>query len=106
MAGTVLRSGTISTTYWHDQPADDTFVLESVQDVQDIIDLNKADFNSVRRGTPYRSEVSNLVARIGMVQWMELLQKGIIDLHGDGDYTKFDAWLKENPAFKCRPGDI
>lgn len=104
MAGTVLRSGPISSTVWHDSPSDGTFALESVQDVQDIVDLNKAQFNAIRRGEPFRSETNNHIARVGMVQYMELLRKGIIDLHGDGDYTRFDAWLKENSVFRTRPG--
>jgi len=112
MAGTVLRSGTISTTLWHDRPADDTVVIESAQDVQDIIDLNKAQYNSTdarARWTPRGKDgVDVPIARIGMVQYMDLLQKGIINVRGEGDETAFNAWLNDsaNLAWRTRPGRI
>lgn len=112
MAGTVLRSGTISSTIWHDRPADDTFALESVQDVQEIIDLNKAEYNSIderaRWTRPGHDGLDVPIARIPMVVYFELMRKGIIDHRGQGNAKAFNAWLNDpdNRFFRTRPGVI
>lgn len=112
MAGTVLRSGTISTTLGHIQPSDDSITIESQQDVQDIIDLNKFEYNSIderarwtRRG---KDGMDVPIARIPMVVYMELIRKGILDHKGTGDAKTFNAWLNDpdNRFFRTRPGHI
>lgn len=113
MAGRVLRSDTItqSATVWHDQPADDSYIIESVQDVEDIIDLNKAQYNSTderARFSPLNSSVDIPIARIDMVTYMELVREGIINLRGEGDEKAFTKWLNdpENRAYRLRPGRV
>lgn len=112
MAGTVLRSGTISSTLLHESPGTDSLVLESVQDVESIIDLNKYEYNSIDERAPWtrrgKDGMDVPIARIPMTVYMDLVRQGIINHKGEGDATRFNAWLNnsDNRFFRTRPGHI
>ena len=109
MAGRLLQSGPITSTFWHDQPADDAYVIESVQDVEDIVDVNKAQYNSTDERARWGTKGGEtLIARIPLTIYFDLMRQGIINHKGEGDEQRFTAWLNapENRFFRTRPGRV
>lgn len=84
------------------EDADDTFVIETKQDVTSIIELNKAQYNQTEKATPW-ANMQNKVASIPMSIYAELVQKGIAQ---DDDALK--AWLDDpsNRVWRVRPGRL
>lgn len=95
----------ITEYYYYD---DDTggFIMESVQDVEDVIEDNKARANmapSHWRGNWHR------VASIPNVVMMELSKQGIVSPAGRiFDQQAFRKWLndRDNQLFRTRPGKV
>lgn len=89
---------------------DDTtggFMIESQQDVEPLIELNKTQWNAQEKHTKYR-ELTR-VASIPNVVMMELSKKGIVTPAGRIlDDKKFRAWLndRDNMLFRTRPGKV
>ena len=85
---------------FHDEG--DGFITEERQDVTEILDANKAEFNEHDERTPWNKEI-NKVASIPLTVWEELTRKGIAQ-----DQKKLLAWLDhpDNRAFRTRPGRL
>lgn len=90
-------SGT--TTYWHYDGATEETTVENVEDVEPLIEVNKARYNAdYKPGSEFR-----LVASIPNTVMDDLYRKGIAQ-----DPERFKKWLndRENLVFRCRPGRI
>ena len=96
----ILASDPITkkTELWHAQ-TDGGVVIESKQDVTDVIEANKTDFNAQ---TGFSKDFHH-VARIPLVVYEELMRKGIAQ-----DPKRLKAWLNDsdNRAFRSHPGRI
>jgi len=94
-----------TTEYFHYNPDDGSFQIERRQDVENIIELNKALYNNA----PLRWGDGHLAAIIPDVIVMELTKQGI--MRGAGvilDHDRFKKWLndRDNLAWRVRPGKI
>jgi hypothetical protein len=87
--------------YYEDN--DGQWTVERVQDVEDIIELNKAEYNSVDERATHKSESFNRYARLPLVVLMDLERKGILR-----DSKAFMKWLDDpdNRFFRTRPGRL
>ncbi len=88
------------TRYWRHNPADDTAYIETEQHVEDMLDANKAEYNSA--GTDWKGDMHK-VASIPMTVYHDLKARGIID-----DPARLKAWLNDphNRYFRTRPGKV
>jgi hypothetical protein len=89
---------TQKTDTWHDEP-DGGVVVASEQDVTDIIEQNKEDYNA-RSG--FKGDWHH-VARIPLAIYEDLMRKGIAD-----DPARLKKWLDnpDNRAFRSHPGKV
>lgn len=99
----IAKDGPVSV---HHQNADDTFTIETTQNVNPVIDANVSDFNSGSDGyTPSRE--LRKVASIPMIEVHRLMKQGI-NIFNEDDWPKIAAklddpdWLK----FRTAPGRI
>lgn len=96
----------LGTTEWfHYDPDTDGFVLETVQDVEPLIEQNKDLFNNA----PLRYGEWSHVAALPTVIVMLLAKQGILSASGAIlDDQRFRAWLndRDNRAFRTRPGRV
>jgi hypothetical protein len=98
------------TRYSYYDPDKDELHIETVQDVEPLLELNKAQFNSTDEHARY-ADGMNKVATIPLHILEDLIQKGILvpGKHGDGNGNKrFKAWLndRDNRLFRTRPGRL
>jgi len=86
---------------WHED-ADGNVVLHRVQEVQDVIDVNKRRFNDHDERTPFKGEMVK-VGSIPLVIYEQLRREGILQ-----DQKRLKAWLNDpaNRAFRTRPGKV
>lgn len=91
-------SGT--TEYFSYDEVDDTFTIETQQDVSGLVDANKRAYNDSGQG--WKGDMHR-VASIPMNVYMELQRQGIID-----DPAALRRWLNdpENQYFRTRPGRV
>ena len=92
------------TEYWHSFD-DGTFGIETVQDVEGIVEHNKR----VQNADTGRFRDFTEVANIGMVEFMDLVQKGVMDLKGKiSDQPAMRRWLndRDNLAWRARLGRV
>lgn len=84
---------------WHYDDATDTAFIEKRQDVTEIIDSNKRQFNEDHG----RYGEWNKVASIPLNVYFDLKQKGIVD-----DPVAMKKWLNDpdNRFFRTRPGRV
>jgi len=84
---------------WHYDDATDTAFIEKRQDVTEIIDNNKRQFNEDHG----RYGEWNKVASIPLNVYFDLKQKGIVD-----DPVAMKKWLNDpdNRFFRTRPGRV
>lgn len=89
------------TQYFHYDDDKDEFTIETRQDVNPLVELNKQKFNAIDERARW-GELSQ-VASIPLNVYYDLKAKGIID-----DKKKFRAWLNDpdNRAFRTRPGQV
>lgn len=87
------------TSYWHYDEATDTALIEKRQDVSDILDANKAEFNADHG----RYGEWTKVASIPLSVYYDLKAKGIVD-----DPVAMKRWLNDadNRFFRTRPGNV
>lgn len=87
------------TSYWHYDDATDTALIEKRQDVSDILDANKAEFNADHG----RYGEWAKVASIPLSVYYDLKAKGIVD-----DPVAMKRWLNDadNRFFRTRPGTV
>jgi hypothetical protein len=88
------------TRYWHYDSSSDTAVIETVQDATDLVDANKAAFNSAESG--WKGDMHK-VASIPLNVYYDLKEKGILD-----NQQALKAWLNdpENRYFRTKPGRV
>lgn len=87
----------------HYHHADDTAIVSHEQDDKEILEGNKASYNSYRRATDPHGEWGDLYARIPLVVWGRLVEQGIAF-----DETALREWLddRDNIVFRRRPGRL
>lgn len=87
---------------WHYDDATDTATIETVQDVEGVLELNRAEYNATDERARYK-DGAHRVACIPMVVLQDLRKRGIAD-----DPARMRAWLNdpENRYFRTRPGVV
>lgn len=85
----------------HFREHDDTFVVSHEQDDKEILEENKASYNSYDRASAPHAEWGDLYARIPLVVWGRLVEQGIAF-----DNERLKKWLNDpdNRVFRRRPG--
>lgn len=88
------------TRYFQYNDDDDTFTIRTEQDVEPLLDENKAFMADAADG--WRGELHR-VASIPMPLYMQLKMQGIVD-----DERAFKRWLndRDNRFFRTRPGIV
>lgn len=89
-------------------PETDGFTIQSQQDVEPFLELNKRQFNNVGDYQRYKGEWVK-IASVPATVIMQLAQQGI--LRPDGsilDEPRYRAWLNDpsNIFFRTRPGRV
>ncbi len=89
------------TEYYCYDDVEDTFSIETVVDVEPLIELNKAQFNAQEKHTRWGDGAR--VASIPLSIYFELKRKGILD-----DPAEMTKWLNDpdNRVFRTRPGRV
>lgn len=90
----------------HHEHADDSFTVQTVQDVSEVVKNNKMNFDE-RHGERF-NEFATHVARIPTGIYYDLMRRGIIDEKNDPEGVRLKAWLNDpdNKAWRSRPGRI
>lgn len=88
------------TRLFHYDHSDESFTIETKQDVTDLVEANKAISNEI--GSGWKGDLHR-VASIPMNLYFELKAKGVFD-----DQKSIRKWLNErdNQVFRTRPGRI
>jgi hypothetical protein len=81
--------------------SEDSFSIETTQDVTSIVESTKASFNSTDERAKWGE--GQYVASIPISIWQDLKKKGIAD-----NEKLFKAWLndRDNRVFRTRPGRV
>jgi hypothetical protein len=84
---------------WHDTP-DGGAVIETKQDVSDVVAINKRDYND---SDGKFNDFQTMVASIPSGVFFDLQKQGIVD-----DEKRFKAWLNDpdNRFFRTHPGKL
>tara|TARA_B100000902_G_scaffold253356_1_gene239863 strand:- start:2245 stop:2571 length:327 start_codon:yes stop_codon:yes gene_type:complete len=84
-----------------DKPSQDRFVIETTQDVTELIKRNKRSLNDIDRHQPY-GEWSKIASLPLSVYW-DLKKQGIVD-----DRNAFKKWLNDpdNKYYRTRVGKV
>ncbi len=91
------------TRYYHDSDDGNTFSIETVADVEPIIEDNKTLFNGESsKGRNWKGDMHR-VASIPMLTYMDLQSKGILD-----DEKALSKWLNdpENRFYRTKGGRV
>lgn len=90
-----------ATRYFSYDDATDQCTIETVQDVTEIIELNKRRFNNMSESSRWGD--GQIVASIPMALLADLQRRGIAQ-----DQAKMRAWLNDsdNRFFRTRPGKV
>jgi hypothetical protein len=93
-------TGTERLFHWNE--ADESFVIETRQDVTDLVEVNKGIANQHDERTPWKGDMHR-VASIPMSVYMDLQKRGIAD-----DERALRRWLDDpdNRVFRTRPGRL
>lgn len=96
------------TQIFHESDDGETFTIEDRQDIEPLVELNKAQFNSFTSARDSWGDGAELthrshVARIPAVIHAELIRKGITR-----DPVAMRRWLNDpdNAVFRTRPGNV
>lgn len=95
------------TEFFHYDPDTDGFSIEAVQDVEPILEANKALWNSTEAHTRYGEW--QRIASLPNVIIMELSKQGILSAAGAVlDQERFRRWLndRDNLLFRTRAGKV
>lgn len=89
------------TKWWHYDPESDTAVIQTTQNVADIVERNKSFFASTDERARWRE--LQRVASIPLSLYWELKAKGITE-----DQAAMRRWLNDpdNRFFRTRPGRV
>lgn len=92
------------TTYWHFDDATGQYHIETVTDIEDILEHNKSAFAQIDQRATWHDEM-NLIAQIPIGLLFELKRKGIYE-EEDPKKKRLMKWLDdpENQFFRFRPG--
>jgi hypothetical protein len=88
---------------------DGGIVIQTVQDITDIIEQNKKEYNSYDERSRWSDELfGNKIASIPMTVIDDLNKKGIMRGFAVLDEKRFKAWLNErdNRVFRTRTGVV
>lgn len=88
---------------FHWDPVSESFTIETVQDVQDLIDTNSRCFNTDRHaGSKWQGDMHR-VASIPLSIYFQLKEQGIVD-----DPARMKQWLNspDNRAFRTKEGRV
>jgi hypothetical protein len=87
----------------HFRPHEETFVVSHDQDDKEILEGNKASYNTYRKASDRHAEWGDMYARIPAVIWGRLIEQGIAF-----NEERLRAWLNDsdNQLFRRRPGRI
>jgi hypothetical protein len=94
------------TEYYHFDPQTNGFVIETKQEVSDIIELNKWAANNAR--SDWKGEMHH-VARIPNVVLLDLAAQGIMTPGGVIlDQKRYKAWINDpaNEGFRVKRGRV
>lgn len=88
------------TSYFHYDRGTGGFTVEDRQDVEPVLEINKAQANEIASG--WKGDFHH-IARIPNTIMENLRKEGILD-----DPKRFKAWLNErdNRLFRTRPGRV
>jgi len=87
----------------HYHHAADEYVISHEQDDREILEGNKASYNSYRKASDPHAEMGDLYGRIPAVVWGRLIEQGIAN-----DTKRLKEWLNDsdNRVFRRRPGRL
>lgn len=90
-----------ATQFFHYDEDTDTSIIETVFDVEPLLDFNKSAFNSIDERATWGD--GKMVARIPGPLYAQLKAKGVVD-----DEKAFKSWLNhpDNRFFRTRPGRV
>jgi len=93
---------TLKESRFHYDEATGEFGIEAIQDVQPVVELNRAEFKEFDAKAPWKGDLHK-VASIPTVIWYELVRKGIAQ-----DEKALLKWIedRDNEAFRTRPGRL
>ena len=95
------------TEWYHYDPHTGGFAVETVQDVEPLLDHNRRQWNATEKSTRY-GEMTK-VASIPNVVIMELAKQGILSMTGSIlDDRKYRRWLNDpdNLKWRTRAGTV
>lgn len=97
----LLHRSPLGVTEYYVPTNDDSFVIQTVQDVEPLLDKNKADFNMVTKSDRWGD--GKLVARVPLVIWDQWTRMGWTK-----DQSKLKALLNDadNQFLRIWPGRL
>lgn len=86
----------------------DQLIIKQEQNITDIIEANKADYNATDSKAGWGDTLNNRVARIPLTVFADLEKQGITRGFTVIDMKRFKDWLNnpENRVFRTRAGRI
>jgi hypothetical protein len=86
----------------------DKLIIKQEQNITDIIEANKADYNATDSKAGWGDTLNNRVARIPLTVFAELEKQGITRGFTIIDMKRFKDWLNnpDNRVFRTRAGRI
>lgn len=99
-------SNGITTTDFKDDG--ENLIVTQKQDITDIIESNKADYNATDSKASWGDTLNNRVARIPLTVFQDLEKQGITRGFTVIDMKRFKDWLNnpDNRVFRTRAGRI
>jgi hypothetical protein len=99
-------SNGITTTGFKDDG--DQLIVTQEQNITDILEANKADYNETDANTSWGDTLNNRVARIPLTVFQDLEKQGITRGFTVIDMKRFKDWLNnpDNRVFRTRAGKI
>jgi hypothetical protein len=99
-------SNGITTTGFKDDG--DQLIVTQEQNITDILEANKADYNATDANTSWGDTLNNRVARIPLTVFQDLEKQGITRGFTVIDMKRFKDWLNnpDNRVFRTRAGKI
>lgn len=105
MADKILNDG-IKTTEFKDDG--DNLLIKQTQNITDIVESNKSEYNSYDTRARWGDTLNNKVASIPLTVFQDLEKQGITRGFTVIDMPRFKQWLNDpqNVVFRTRPGRI
>lgn len=90
------------TSWFHYDHSDDSYTIETTEEQQPLLDVNKAQFNDAPETGRYKGS-RRKIASLPMILYFQLQRDGILD-----DPKRFRAWLndRDNQYFRTTPGRV